>query len=161
MVCFWNVGVNTLHKGDKYIDNNNDDDDDDNGNNNNNSILILLCLIKSELIIKTSQNKRNKITRRHPSTHTHTQKEPNITNSKKVEIYNWFSTKIKYYLYKRVARAVENVMKLITNNLLKLNDNLQETVMTELQSEISLIALICLLEIFTSDKLLIKTDLPL
>jgi hypothetical protein len=96
MVCFWNMSVNTLHKGDKCIDDDDDDDDDDDNNNNNkgnnnnnNSILILLCLIKSELIIKSHKiNETKSQEDTHPPTHIHTQKEPNITNSKKVEIYN-------------------------------------------------------------------------
>jgi hypothetical protein len=35
MVCFRNICINTLHKGDNY-----DDDDNDNNNNNNNKIVI-------------------------------------------------------------------------------------------------------------------------
>ena len=34
MVCFRNICINTLHKGD---DDDDDDDDDDNNNNNNNN----------------------------------------------------------------------------------------------------------------------------
>jgi hypothetical protein len=38
MVCFRNISVDTLHKGDNEDD---DDDDDDNNNNNNNMALPL------------------------------------------------------------------------------------------------------------------------
>jgi hypothetical protein len=36
MVCFRNISVDTLHKGDTEDDD--DDDDDDNNNNNNNNL---------------------------------------------------------------------------------------------------------------------------
>jgi hypothetical protein len=39
MVCFRNISVDTLHKGDTE-----DDDDDDNNNNNNNNSLIYMCV---------------------------------------------------------------------------------------------------------------------
>ena len=37
MVCFRNISVATLHKGDTEDDDDDDDDDDNNNNNNNNN----------------------------------------------------------------------------------------------------------------------------
>jgi len=37
MVCFRNMSVDTLHKGDIEDDDDDDDDDDDNNNDNNNN----------------------------------------------------------------------------------------------------------------------------
>jgi hypothetical protein len=37
MICFSNISVNTLRKGDTEDDDDDDDDDDDNNNNNNNN----------------------------------------------------------------------------------------------------------------------------
>ena len=41
MVCLEDIRVNTLYKGDKYIDDDDDDDDDNNNNDNNNSAVSL------------------------------------------------------------------------------------------------------------------------